>query len=78
MAYDNNQQRRIQSPEESLHWISFNLKKLTEAVNRVADLLSNSAPTYSPPPASVRSVPQPQPYYAPQKPSYPAQEEIPF
>jgi hypothetical protein len=61
MAYDSNQPKRIQSPEESLHWISFNLKKISEELKRIGDLLFANAPGMPSPPPKQYERPQYQP-----------------
>lgn len=40
---ENNQQRKFQEPNESLHWISYNLKGLVKEVARVATTLDRIA-----------------------------------
>lgn len=70
MAYPNtgDRQYKQKSPEESLHWICHNLKKLSEDVKRIADVMTNT-PVQAAPPSQYR---QPYQYQAPkQEPNLP-------
>lgn len=77
MAYPNNSSfqkpYQVKSSEESLHWISFNLKKLTEEVKRIGDILSNATPIPTTPPQQPYRAP-PQTYYQQPK----EDQQLPF
>lgn len=80
MAYNNQGNRQIQSAEESLHWISFNLKKLVEEVKHLSNLLnpqalnfpSSTQRNYNRQPSSAQQNQEQRSYQQPQQP------EIPF
>lgn len=75
MAYDPNRQHKIQTAEESLHWISFNLKQLNATLKEVvAQFQANSPVTsYMPPKAPERRYNEPPRAYKEDR-----QEDIPF
>ena len=41
MYNESNEKKNFQSVEESAHWISFNVKKLKEAIERLVEILAN-------------------------------------
>lgn len=50
-------QFQTQPPNESLHWISYNLKALTKEVREICELLKNLKSQKEP----IAKIPQPQP-----------------
>jgi len=75
MAYDPNRQHKIQTAEESLHWISYNLKQLNATLKEILSNLqaNSSVMSYVPPKAPERRYNEPPRAYKEDR-----QEDIPF